>query len=112
MEAEATDEAPLDADVDVVMKEPDGTSSPKEIKNALYARCASQPEGTLFGQEELMAFGLIPNNDVQNLLLYTRQLAKDGLFKLMSKDGKVCWRVVKKDDAAKYAYRFIMVLSD
>ena len=100
MESEANEDAATDGDT--VMKEPDGTSSPKELKNALYARCASQPDGTVFTQDELLSFGIVPENDVQRLLVYTKQLTKDGLFKLMTKDGKVCWRVVRKDDAAKW----------
>lgn len=100
MDAQAAGETPQ-ADTEIISKEQDGTSSARELKNALYARCASQPEGKVFGQDELLSFGIIPDNDIQKLLVYTRQLTKDGLFKLMTKDGKVCWRVVKKDDAAK-----------
>lgn len=91
-------------DEDVTMIEPSGVSSPKELKNALYARCASLEEGKAFSQDDLLSFNIIPNNDIEQLLLYTKQLAKDGLFKLMAKDGKACWRVVKKDDAAKYDF--------
>ena len=84
------------------MTEPSGVSSPKELKMALYARCASLEEGRVFSQDDLLSFNIIPDNNVQQLLIHTKQLAKDGLFKVMSKDNKICWKVVKKADAAKY----------
>lgn len=97
-------------DEDILMKdgdaaEPspkDGVSSPKELKNALYARCASEDDGKVFFQNDLLSYNIIPENNVEKLLVYTQQLLKEGLFKLMTKDGKTCWRVVKRDDAAKY----------
>ena len=88
-------------DEDVTMTETRGVSSPKELRNALYARCASFEEGHVFNQDELFAFDIIPDNSLEQLLAYTRQLAKDGLFKLMTKDGKACWKVVKRADAIK-----------
>ena len=88
-------------DEDVIMGEPSVASSPKELRNALYARCASFEEGHVFGQDELFSFKIVPDNSIEQLLAYTRQLAKDGLFKLMTKDGKVCWKVVKRADAIK-----------
>ncbi len=101
MATAATKDEP-DADGDITMTEPSGVSSPKELKMALYARCASLEEGRVFGQDELLSFNIIPANDLHQLLVHTKQLAKDGLFKVMSKDNKICWRVVKKADAAKY----------
>ncbi len=90
-------------DVDAAEPSPkDGVSSPKELKNALYARCASEDDGKVFFQSDLLSYNIIPENNVEKLLLYTQQLLKEGLFKLMTKDGKTCWRVVKRDDAAKY----------
>lgn len=88
-------------DEDVTMIEPSGVSSPKELRNALYARCASFEEGHVFDQDELFAFGIIPESSIEKLLVYTKQLAKDGLFKVMTKDGKACWKVVKRADAVK-----------
>ena len=90
-------------DIDAAEPSPkDGVSSPKELKNALYARCASEDDGKVFFQGDLLSYNIIPDNNVEKLLLYTQQLLNEGLFKLMSKDGKTCWRVVKRDDAAKY----------
>ena len=99
--ASSAEEVPL-KDEDASMTGQKSVSSPKELRNALYARCASSEEGHVFNQDELLAFNIIPDNSIEQLLAYTRQLTKDGLFKLMTKDGKVCWKVVKKADAAKY----------
>lgn len=98
--ASSTEEVPA-KDEDITMAEPSGVSSPKELRNALYARCASFEEGHIFNQDELFAFDIIPDNSVEQLQAYTKQLAKDGLFKLMTKDGKACWKVVKRADAIK-----------
>ena len=90
-------------DIDAAEPSPkDGVSSPKELKNALYARCASEDDGKVFFQSDLLSYNIIPDNNVEKLLLYTQQLLNEGLFKLMTKEGKTCWRVVKRDDAAKY----------
>ena len=99
--ASSADETMPAKDEDVTMSEPSGVSSPKELRNALYAKCASFEEGHVFSQDDLLTFGIIPDNSVEQLLAYTKQLAKDGLFKLMSKDGKACWKVVKRADAVK-----------
>lgn len=98
--ASSAEEVPAE-DEDVTMTEPSDVSSPKELRNALYARCASFEVGHVFNQDELFAFKIIPDNSVEQLLAYTKQLAKDGLFKLMTKDGKACWKVVKRADAVK-----------
>ena len=98
--ASSVDEVPT-KDEDVTMSEPSGVSSPKELRSALYAKCASFEEGHVFTQDDIFAFQIIPDNSVEKLLAYTRQLAKDGLFRLMSKDGKACWKVVKRADAVK-----------
>lgn len=77
-------------------------SSLKELKNALYARCANQPAERVFDQNDLFDFGIIPNNDLGQLLLCVKQLTQDGLFKVQKKDERACWKVVKKEDAARY----------
>lgn len=77
-------------------------SSLKELKNALYARCANQAAEKVFDQNDLFDFGIIPNNDLGQLLLCVKQLTQDGLFKVQKKDERACWKVVKKEDAAKY----------
>ena len=82
---------------DIVVAEP----SPKELQNALYARCASQPADKIFDQHDLLALGVIPKDDLGRLLVCTKQLSKDGLLKVMTRDGVACWRVVKREDAAR-----------
>jgi len=77
-------------------------SSPQELYNALYASCASHPDGTLFDQEQLLFLNVIPGNDLAELMRCLNRLAKDQLFKIMTKDGKPCWKVVKKEEAEKY----------
>ncbi|KAL8951762.1 MAG: hypothetical protein Q9222_002283 [Ikaeria aurantiellina] len=83
---------------------PDTSSTPShlEIKNALYARCASLPSETIFSQHDLLDLNIVPDNDVKLLQQYTVDLTKEGLFKVFNKNGRACWRVVKKDDAQKY----------
>ncbi|KAL9007063.1 MAG: hypothetical protein Q9188_000186 [Gyalolechia gomerana] len=78
------------------------TSSPQEIKTALYARCASLPSETIFSQDDLLDLAIIPNNALDLLLQCTKKLTQEGLFKLLSRDGRAVWRVVKKEDAQKY----------
>ena len=88
-------------DEDISMGEPSGVSSPQELRNALYARCATFEENYVFDQNELLSFNILPENNVEKLIVHTNRLTKDGLFKLMTKDGKACWKVVKRSDAAK-----------
>ncbi|CAO1605614.1 34-kDa subunit of RNA polymerase III (C) [Xanthoria calcicola] len=77
-------------------------SSRTEIKNALYARCASLSAETVFSQHDLLDLGVIPDKDIKLLLQCTQELTREGLFKLLTRDGRACWRVVKKEDAEKY----------
>ncbi|KAL8731973.1 MAG: hypothetical protein Q9166_003105 [cf. Caloplaca sp. 2 TL-2023] len=78
------------------------TSSSLEIKNALYASCASLPPETIFSQHDLLDLGKIPNKDIKLLLQCTQELTGEGLFKLLHRDGRACWHVVKREDAQKY----------
>lgn len=91
----------MNTDVEVDVASQATPASPKELYNALYASCASQPADKVFNQEDLLSLNIIPNNDLQELLVCLQRLAKDGLLKVMTKDGKPCWKVVKKEDAAK-----------
>ena len=84
-----------------VDQEPPTVASQKELKNALYAKCANLPAEQVFNQRDLFALGVIPDGDLSQLLECTRQLSKEGLFKLMTKDGTPCWKVVKKEVAAR-----------
>ncbi|KAL9000239.1 MAG: hypothetical protein Q9169_001141 [Polycauliona sp. 2 TL-2023] len=88
--------------MDIDPPDSESGSSPLEIKNALYARCASLPSETVFSQHELLGLEIIPNKDIKLLLQCTQELTSEGLFKLLTRDGRACWRVVKKEDAQKY----------
>ena len=76
-------------------------ASRKELKNALYARCASRGVDLVFDQNDLLALGIIPNEDLAVLQACTSQLTKEGLLQVLKKDSGVCWKVVRKEDAAK-----------
>ncbi|KAL8757492.1 MAG: hypothetical protein Q9199_002185 [Rusavskia elegans] len=93
---------PVFESMDVDPSDSETGSSSLEIKNALYARCASLPAETVFSQHDLLDLGIIPNKDIKLLLQCTQELTGEGLFKLLTRDGRACWRVVKKEDAQKY----------
>ena len=80
-------------------------SSPKELCNALYASCASQPPDKIFNQQDLLSLKIIPGDKVADqigeLVTCLNRLTSDGLFKMYTKDGKPCWKVIKKEDAKK-----------
>lgn len=90
------------ADAASAANEPSAVPSMKELKHALYARCATQRADRVFTQQDLLAFDVIPDGDLKQLQACTTQLSKEGLLKMMTKDGKLCWKLVKKEDAAKY----------
>ena len=75
--------------------------SAAELQQALYAACASQPLDKAFSQQDLQDLNVIPNNDLNQLHACAQALTKERLFKLFTKDGIPCWKVVKKEDAAK-----------
>ena len=77
-------------------------SSPKELYNALYASCASQAPNKIFSQEDLLSLNLIPRENLQDLTDCLNLLCRNGLFRVHNKGGAMCWKVVKKEDAAKY----------
>ena len=76
-------------------------ASLEELKNALYARCANQSPDKYFDQNDLLRFGVIPNDDASLLHACTHQLTRKGLLKVHRRAGGVCWKVVKQEDAAK-----------
>ncbi|KAL8739136.1 MAG: hypothetical protein Q9181_000165 [Wetmoreana brouardii] len=82
--------------------DPTSNLSPLEIRNALYARCAAHPADTIFDQKALFALNVIPNNNLKLLLECTQKLTQESLFKLLAREGRAHWRVVKKEDAQKY----------
>lgn len=91
----------MTTDIEDVAEMSIAPSSPKELSNALYASCASQAADKTFNQEELLSLNIIPNNNLEKLLQCLDRLARDGLLKVHTKEGKPCWKVVKKEDAKK-----------
>ena len=73
------------------------------LSNALYASCATRPIDTLFFQKDLEALKIVPKEQIETLLKCTQHLTKKGLFKVLQQDGKLCWRLVKREDASKLA---------
>lgn len=78
-------------------------ASQKELQNALYARCANLSADRTFDQNELLELQVIPNDDLRLLQTCLGHLTKEGLFKLMKKNDAACWKVVKREDAARSA---------
>ena len=86
-----------------LMAEADHGTAPsgKDLKSVLYARCASKGVNALLDQNELLEFGVIPNNDISLLQECINQLMKQGLLRVMKKQSGFCWKVVKTEDALK-----------
>ena len=64
-----------------------------ELAHALYEHCCAQPPGTVFGQDDLLASSVVPNDDLNTLLSATQRLTGDKRFRLMeSGSKKVHWR--------------------
>ena len=81
-----------------------GTAALEELCNALYASCATHQADKLFSQDELLSLNVIPNGDLTLLRDCLNSLTSHGLLKLMSKDGRTIWKIVRKEDAAKYSH--------
>ena len=73
----------------------------EEMKNAIYASCAGLEQTQTFSQEQLFELNIIPDRDVTILQQCAEMLSREGLFKVMTKNGRLCWRVVEKADAAR-----------
>jgi len=77
----------------------------EEDSSELYERCTNaalnSPEGRakIFGQDELLKMGVV--DTAQALLELLQGLMDAQLVRLMQMDGKICYALRKKDDAAK-----------
>ena len=80
-------------------------SSIKELADALYAECLRRlgDDNKQFYQDDLLGMNVIPNRDVDRLSACINLLTSKGLLTLMSRDGRSCWKVKKREDAAKFA---------
>lgn len=74
----------------------------------LYERCTnaalSSPEGRakIFGQDELLKMGVV--DSAQALLELVQGLMDAQLIRLMQMEGKICYALRTKDDAAKCVF--------
>lgn len=72
-----------------------------ELKTKLYDRCATEDHDTVFRQEDLLAMGIIPDDDVRLLLQITQRLCDEKLFKIVREGTIVCWMYRTVAEAAK-----------
>jgi DNA-directed RNA polymerase III subunit RPC6 len=77
----------------------------EDASSSLYERCTasalSSPEGRakIFGQDELLKMGVV--DTPQALLELLQGLMDAQLIRLMQMEGKICYALRTKDDAAK-----------
>ena len=77
-----------------------------ELKNVIYARCCSQlPQDKLLSQNDILALEVVPNNDADLLKRALNLLLKEGLFRLHQQPTGPVWKVMKKEDAERFAHR-------
>ena len=73
----------------------------KELCSAVYAACSAQAIDNLLTQDDFLSLNVIPEGDLELLTMCLNTLTKEGLLKLMTKEGKPCWKVIKKEDAQR-----------
>lgn len=82
---------------------PSGGASKKqsidELKDALYARCSLVEGRTEFTTQELLALGIIRDNET--LLQCTQRLITERLLKVSKQGDGFVFSVVKREDAAR-----------
>ena len=71
------------------------------VEEELYRLCSAFPPEKLFSQQDLAALNLLPENDTAGLQSCTQHIVQKGLFRIMIKDGKIHWRVVTREEAAR-----------
>jgi len=72
-----------------------------DLKDKIYELCADEEPYKVFRQDDLLDFGVIPNNDANVLLQVTQRLVNEKLFKIV-RDGNVGWMYRAEEDAVKY----------
>ena len=74
------------------------------LKQALYEKCLQAPVNQLFNQNDLLDMGIIPGGNPTMLMQCVQALMDEGLAKvLIQPDGSAVWRMVKQEDANKFA---------
>jgi hypothetical protein len=78
------------------------------IAEALYTWCRQNYDaGYVFGQDELLDAGIIPDKKVDILLNATRYLVSKSLFKVHDRsNGTIGWELVEEQRAKKYTSPF------
>jgi DNA-directed RNA polymerase III subunit RPC6 len=74
------------------------------LKTAIHEACAPTAEldpRHVFYQPDLLALGIIPNNDMNILLTVTQALVNEKLFKVVHSEG-LGWRLRSVEEAKKY----------
>ncbi|EHY57238.1 hypothetical protein ABEF92_005739 [Exophiala dermatitidis] len=74
------------------------------LAEALYAWCCKNYEvGHVFGQDELLSAGIIPNGDLSMLLSAVTHLVDNALFRLHDRTGgTIGWELVDQEKAKNY----------
>jgi len=73
-----------------------------ELASKLYDACTSEFDPDhLFFQNDFLDLKVIPDNDVSLLLECAQSLVDQNLFRLLTKDGKLTWRLIDREDAEK-----------
>lgn len=80
---------------------PHGDNLVQDLKNKLYNLCAMEESSTVFRQDDLLAFNVIPNNDIRLLLQISQRLCDEKLFKLVRDGSAAGWMYRSVAEATK-----------
>ncbi len=73
------------------------------LKDALYEQATQHgSEERTFSQNDLLDFGIIPNDSVELLVQAVQGLVNDFLFVATQDRGAIAWRWRQREDARKY----------
>ncbi|KAG4035024.1 hypothetical protein MFRU_002g03730 [Monilinia fructicola] len=85
-----------------------GAAAPEDkttaLKKLLYDECFQTfDENPTFFQDDLLEFGVLPNDDVSMLLAVTQALTNEKLFKVVQDPQRgIGWKLRTEDEAKKY----------
>lgn len=87
--------------------------SPAELASKLYDECSAKfSPDHLFYQQDLLALGIIPKDDLALLLQCTQWLVDQKLFRLLQgKNDRLSWKLISREDAEKYVSSWTWPLS-
>ncbi|OJJ48124.1 hypothetical protein ASPZODRAFT_62264 [Penicilliopsis zonata CBS 506.65] len=80
--------------------------STAELAARLYEACLSKfPPDHLFYQQDLLGLGIVPKNDLAQLLQLTQTLVDQKLLRLLQgKNDRLAWKIISREDAEKYVF--------